>query len=302
MIQLLKHKGYFSQALNQALRLAEKDQRILFYGEQGVGKRTLVQLIHESLQRKSLKFIDCEKNEDILEKNLFGYRDEYGVFHKGILEEQDGGTLVFLYLDKLSESFQKKLADIFERLSDYGLNLCIAGLVEIESGRSVNPLKMDKKLIYYFQNQTMFIQPLKKRQQECEDLVNYFFQHYCNVLQKKLFMSSEIKSKLIQKNYKGNITELKELIEDLVTRATDEITLNHLVSVGSSRNMYFENSVGIELMTIRQAEIVLIQKALIHTNENRTKAARILGVSIRTLRNKINQYRQSGIDYFLNLR
>ena len=59
---------------------------------------------------------------------------------------------------------------------------------------------------------------------------------------------------------------------------------------------------GIRLMSLKEAERLLIRKALIHTSENRTQAAKILGVSIRTLRNKINEYRTDGNNFFLNLR
>jgi two-component system response regulator FlrC len=59
---------------------------------------------------------------------------------------------------------------------------------------------------------------------------------------------------------------------------------------------------GLRLMSLKEAEKLLIKKALIHTSENRTQAAKILGVSIRTLRNKINEYRNNGNNYFVNLR
>lgn len=59
---------------------------------------------------------------------------------------------------------------------------------------------------------------------------------------------------------------------------------------------------GIRLMSLKEAEKLLIKKALMHTSENRTQAAKILGVSIRTLRNKINEYRNDGSSYFINLR
>jgi two-component system response regulator FlrC len=59
---------------------------------------------------------------------------------------------------------------------------------------------------------------------------------------------------------------------------------------------------GMRLMSLKEAERLLIRKALIHTSENRTQAAKILGVSIRTLRNKINEYRTDGNNFFLNLR
>jgi len=63
-----------------------------------------------------------------------------------------------------------------------------------------------------------------------------------------------------------------------------------------------DDNEGILLMSLKDAEKLLIKKALIHTSENRTQAAKILGVSIRTLRNKINEYRTAGSSYFVNLR
>jgi two-component system response regulator FlrC len=59
---------------------------------------------------------------------------------------------------------------------------------------------------------------------------------------------------------------------------------------------------GFKLMSLKDAEKLLIKKALVFTSENRTQAAKILGVSIRTLRNKINEYRSEGTSYFVNLR
>lgn len=59
---------------------------------------------------------------------------------------------------------------------------------------------------------------------------------------------------------------------------------------------------GLKLMSLKDAEKLLIKKALVYTSENRTQAAKILGVSIRTLRNKINEYRAEGATYFVNLR
>jgi two-component system response regulator FlrC len=70
----------------------------------------------------------------------------------------------------------------------------------------------------------------------------------------------------------------------------------------TSSNLYDSDDDGLKLMSLKDAERLLIRKALIHTSENRTQAAKILGVSIRTLRNKINEYRNDGSNFFVNLR
>jgi two-component system response regulator FlrC len=102
----------------------------------------------------------------------------------------------------------------------------------------------------------------------------------------------------------NNIHELKQVISSsfnnnssLLDESAYEVTDKKSVSFMSD-----DDSDGVRLMSLKDAEKLLIKKALIHTSENRTQAAKILGVSIRTLRNKINEYRTEGSSYFVNLR
>ena len=118
-------------------------------------------------------------------------------------------------------------------------------------------------------------------------------------------ISEEAMKKIISHYWIHNIHELKEVIESSVDTNSDgminEINLD-IVEGGNAELAKAEQGEGIRLMSLKEAEQILIKKALLHTSENRTQAAKILGVSIRTLRNKINEYRKCGSSYFVNLK
>jgi two-component system response regulator FlrC len=111
--------------------------------------------------------------------------------------------------------------------------------------------------------------------------------------------------KILSHYWTHNIHELKTVLESSIENCEGETLKEEDVEIGEKRSVNFstdEDGEGIRLMSLKEAERLLIKKALIHTSENRTQAAKILGVSIRTLRNKINEYRSSGKSYFVNLR
>ena len=111
--------------------------------------------------------------------------------------------------------------------------------------------------------------------------------------------------KLLSHYWTYNVHELRTVIESSIANCESGIITEATLEIGEKKavNMITEeDNEGIRLMSLKEAEKLLIKKALIHTSENRTQAAKILGVSIRTLRNKINEYRSDGNVYFINLR
>ena len=112
-------------------------------------------------------------------------------------------------------------------------------------------------------------------------------------------------NKICSHYWTHNIQELKAIIEASVEKSEGNCFEANEILIGERRAvsmMSEDDSEGIRLMSLKDAEKLLIKKALVHTSENRTQAAKILGVSIRTLRNKINEYRQDGSAFFVNLR
>ena len=118
-------------------------------------------------------------------------------------------------------------------------------------------------------------------------------------------LSQDAEKKILSHYWTHNIGELKSVLEASIEKAENDELAENEVLIGERRvsaMMCDDDSEGIRLMSLKDAEKLLIKKALIHTSENRTQAAKILGVSIRTLRNKINEYRSDGNTYFVNLR
>ena len=102
-----------------------------------------------------------------------------------------------------------------------------------------------------------------------------------------------------------NLFELKAAMENSLLGCSKGVIDVDDLAIGEKKiiNLPQEDiDDGFKLMSLKEAEKMLIKKALMHTHENRTQAAKILGVSIRTLRNKINEYRTEGSNYFVNLR
>ena len=111
--------------------------------------------------------------------------------------------------------------------------------------------------------------------------------------------------KIVGHYWTHNVKELKAIIESTLQNIEGEVITEELLEIGEKKAVNIisdDDSEGIRLMSLKEAERLLIKKALVHTSENRTQAAKILGVSIRTLRNKINEYRNEGNSYFVNLR
>jgi DNA-binding NtrC family response regulator len=110
-----------------------------------------------------------------------------------------------------------------------------------------------------------------------------------NGLQSKT-LSETAKAKLMAWNWPGNVRELQNVMERSALLVPDKLLTDDLVLIeGFQKRKQPDFEVG---MTVSEAERLLIMKTLDHTSQNRTKAAHILGISIRTLRNKLNEYRK----------
>ena len=122
---------------------------------------------------------------------------------------------------------------------------------------------------------------------------------------KEIEIDGPAMSKILNHYWTHNVYELKSVIENSVAENESGNLSEEDLAIGVKKaisQITEEDNEGIRLMSLKDAEMLLIKKALIHTSENRTQAAKILGVSIRTLRNKINEYRNVGTVYFVNLR
>lgn len=296
-------------ALEKAEGLSRSDKSILIIGEKGVGKKSLTKQIHLSSgrQESKLTIVECDQDPQKVENLILGYREqETGRFVKGAIENSNNGTVVLANIDCLADSFQSKLIKILGELKDYDFNIRLLATTTKNLSKLVGSGKFHRALYNIFMNETISLIPLRDRPQDIEQLTLAIIKKENEQNQTQVRITDEALEKLMTHYWAQNIKELKEVIQSSaqkVENGVGPIQLSH-VSIGEKLSVTDPNDIsdGIALMSLKEAERLLIKKALIHTSENRTQAAKILGVSIRTLRNKINEYRGDGSSYFVNLR
>ena len=139
-----------------------------------------------------------------------------------------------------------------------------------------------------------------------EALAREFSKEWCSETgSEELTLSPEALARLNDQAWNGNISELRAAIRSAASVAENNVIETRCFMAETKKETGFSletDEDGVKLTSLKDAEKLLIRKALVFTAENRTQAAKILGVSIRTLRNKINEYRSEGSQYFVNLR
>lgn len=299
----------FNMALETARNVAVTKTPVLISGEAGSGKKALGAYIHNNSVRKNarLEIVDCTLDSQTVEKMVLGYRDDQtGKFNRGVLELANGGTVIFANIDALDENFQKRLYTILQELPDYELDVRVLATTSKNLSKLVGAGKFTRALYTYFSGAQIDMIALRERGTDVELIARHFIEEYTtenNV--GDISLCTDAARKLTDYNWNNNLHELRSFIRKTLSNMEGK-TLDVEAIEKGERKVEFSSSEtdedGIKLMSLKDAEKLLIKKALVYTSENRTQAAKILGVSIRTLRNKINEYRAEGAVYFVNLR
>lgn len=296
----------FRKSLDFAKNIAVTKSPVLITGDAGTGKKSIAYFIHQNSARKNSPFyvVDCNQDMTDVEKEILGYRDEETQkFVRGAIENSNGGTVVFANIDALDESFQKKLYKIIQELPDYELDVRLIATTTKNLSKLVAATRFQRSLFSFFSTSQINLSNLKERSTDILALANYFLNTLTENME--LTFSEDAQNKIQTLNFENNIASLKDLIERAIDKAENNVIHAEALTMNDRkfdlRGIETDED-GVKLMSLREAEKLLIKKALIYTSENRTQAAKILGVSIRTLRNKINEYRTDGTNYFINLR
>ena len=306
-VELFGTDSRVEKAIQQAKNLSVSKAAVLIVGENGVGKRTLGRFIHENSIRATQPFelVDCSLPAQEVENRILGHRDNAtGRFNKGILEAANRGTVVFANIDCLDEEFQKRLHKIINELEDYDIDVRLIATTTKNLSKLVGAGRFYRGLYSIFANNAVTIPALRERQEDLQRLARHFMAELSGTEENQVQIDSIAMDRINSHYWANNIHELKQVISSSVSNNSSLLDESaYEVSDKKSVNFMSEDdSEGVRLMSLKDAEKLLIKKALIHTSENRTQAAKILGVSIRTLRNKINEYRTEGSSYFVNLR
>jgi len=296
------------KAISTAKNVSVTKAPVLIMGEKGVGKRSLAQLIHEQSGRSNrpIYTVDCSKSAEEVEALILGARDdESGRFNKGVLELGDRGTVVFANIDGLEEAFQRRLFQVISELKDYDIDIRIIATTTKNLSKLVGAGRFYRGLFTLISANALTIPPLRERISDIDDISTQYLSFLSTSLQKTLELDQTSKQKMISHYWTHNLQELFSVLKSSAQETEDGIITEEILGLGERKIVQTsadDDPEGIRLMSLKEAEKMLIKKALIHTSENRTQAAKILGVSIRTLRNKINEYRNEGSSFFVNLR
>ncbi|MAS87987.1 MAG: sigma-54-dependent Fis family transcriptional regulator [Micavibrio sp.] len=302
-------------------QIAPSEATVLITGESGTGKEVMSRYIHKKSKRKDGPFIalNCAAiPENLLESELFGH--EKGAFtgavarRVGKFEEATGGTLL---LDEVSEMHPllqaKLLRAIQERVIDRvggkePVKIDVRILATSNRNLEETVKKGDFREDLYFRLNVVNIRlpSLRERPSDIGRLAQFFIDKYAEVNgvpKKKLSLAAEEKIKSY--GWRGNIRELENTMHRAILISVEAevepeaIHLNEAMEVSkptvATNNASNDTSGGAVGSTVADVERNLILNTLDHCLGNRTHAAKILGISIRTLRNKLNQYEGEGV-------
>jgi two-component system NtrC family response regulator len=293
------------QAIDAAERVSVTDATVLLNGETGTGKEVFAQAIHSNSGRSKEPFIavNCAAfSKELLENELFGHKA--GAFtgatkdSKGILEEANGGTV---FLDEIGEmpiDLQAKLLRVLEtgqflKVGDSKpttVNLRIIAATNRNLQDEIQRGQFREDLFYRISVFQIYLPPLRERVSDIEELALYFVSRFAAKLNKKnLQLSKEYLQALEAHPWKGNIRELKNVIErSMILTNSQQLTTDSLPfdfhQAVSDKNILS----GFDLASSEKQHI---QKVLNHTKGNKTEAARLLNIALTTLYRKLDEYK-----------
>ncbi|MGZ3774887.1 MAG: sigma 54-interacting transcriptional regulator [Pseudobdellovibrionaceae bacterium] len=257
-----------------SLQLAQTQASLLIVGEAGVGKTSLARYIFSKSRSPRLYCLDC--------KNTAGFD----------FSKVDGGTLMIEDLDCASDSLQSDLMKLVERTDSSRPRFISTSRRDLRT--LVKQEQFRQQLFYKLAVVHLEIPRLGDRDLDFRNIVNFILE-VAQIMHGKneLSLSSEAFDRLRHWNWPGNIRELENVLERAVVLAKDSrIDVENIQFEAVAEDVALDFAPG---MSLSEVEKRLIIQTLELTAQNRTRAAQMLGISIRTLRNKLNEYKEEGV-------
>jgi two-component system response regulator HydG len=296
----------FRDVLEIAHRVAESDATVLVLGESGTGKEVIAREMHRASARSRRPFVavNCSAiPEGLLESELFGH--EKGAFtgavrqKKGRFELADGGTIFLDEIGDMSAALQAKLLrdlqdHTFQRVggsSELSVDARVIAATNRDLDAAVADRSFREDLFFRLNVVSIVMPPLRDRPEDVPLLVEHFLRAFAGTGEKAKKMSPRAMRLVMDYAWPGNIRELENAVQRAVVLSRGEtIFPEHLPAKVQAAAGDEPDDAPRAGKTIREVERDTIVKALQETGGNRTHAARILGISRRTLQNKIKEY------------
>lgn len=298
-----------SIAIRDAVALAEKvaptNTTVLLLGETGTGKEVFAEAIHFASERKLKPFVavNCSAiSRELLENELFGHKaGSYTGANKetkGVFQEANGGTIFLDEIGEMNPDLQAKLLRVLEtgefmkvgdsHTTKVNVRIIAATNRDLQKESESGHFRLD---LYYRLSVFQITLPnLKDRIEDIEELAQVFCRRFAAKANKRIDkISEEYLKKLKTHFWKGNIRELKNIIErsviltDKDTLLPDTLPLEMQQTVPKSSN-------GASCMDLEGMEKEHIRKILLLNKGNKTKSAEMLGIGLTTLYRKLEEY------------
>lgn len=291
---------------------------ILLQGESGTGKELLARTIHSFSDRREAPFVSINSAalpESLVESTLFGH--EKGAFTgavkqvKGAFERADGGTLLLDEISEMRLDLQAKLLRVlqeqeFDRVGGtqaIKVDVRIIATTNRDLAECVRDGCFREDLYYRLSVVPILVPSLRDRLEDIPLLVQHFVQRTSAEVGRDIRAIDPDTIEMLQAySWPGNVRELAHAVERAVILSTEEtltpaafdrgrfgLAPSHLHEGGPGVGSTKTSGVGVDTLNLAEIEEVVIRRALEETGNNRTRAAELLGISVRTLRNKLNR-------------
>jgi DNA-binding NtrC family response regulator len=296
--------------LNQAKSIAPSKATVLIQGESGTGKELLAAYIHRNGLRPDAPYValNCAALPDTLaESELFGH--EKGSFTGAVgrkigkFELAKDGTVVLDEISEMPLPLQAKLLRVLqEREIDriggsrpIPIDARVVAISNVDLKKAIADGKFREDLYYRINVIPLTLPPLRQRKDDILLLADHFIDKFNRLNRKKIAGLSEAAAEILQKHsWEGNVRELENTLERAVLICSSKTILptDLLMELPEGGAAPPETPAFRAGITVRDMEKELMCRTLEEVNNNRTQAAELLGISIRTLRNKLREYKE----------
>jgi DNA-binding NtrC family response regulator len=306
--RIVGHSAPLRRVLADAERVAPTSMPILITGESGTGKELISSFVHHCSRRCEGPYIrvNCAAvNESLLESELFGH--EQGAFtgasrqRKGLFERAHGGTLL---LDEISETGGRLQAQLlrvleqqdFERVGgseSVRVNVRIISTTNRDLAREARKGRFRQDLYYRLSGACLGAPPLRERPEDIEALVWHFVEQFATETRRRVSeIPTETLAALRKHPWPGNVRQLRNVVRtSLAMGSGPRLTLK---GVGTLQPDLSASGEAEGSLALREVERQTVLKALRRTNSHYVRAAELLGITDRTLREKVRRYRDDG--------
>lgn len=298
-----------SEVIKEVIVLAKKvaptEATVLLLGETGTGKEVFAQAIHTGSKRNGKAFLalNCSSfSKGLLESEIFGHKA--GAFtgalkeKKGLIEEANNGTLFLDEIGEMPVELQSNLLRVLEtsefiKVGDTKttrVNVRIITATNRDLQQEVNENKFREDLFYRLNVFTIRLPSLRDRKQDIPLLAMHFMKIFAQQTGNKIeTIGKDFLERLQHHNWRGNIRELKNVLERAVILASNnQLTVDSLPPEFQNSNTGSPN--GISAFDLASVEKLHIQRVLNHTKGNKAETARLLNIGLSTLYRKMEEY------------